>query len=211
MDIKRKTCDIIDISSTNIDTLVPSLYKCVEIRSTEIFWLLSQPIQHLRFNLSVISERLARSRPSCEPIYAINTSTVNRKHSFMNILCIESFCPQTHTRKLLFGSTILNHGSHSDYWNHPMNMSMRVCYLDCHEAGLCCYLMIHIGTYYVHYSFLLQSVTYLLPLPRITLQHPVALCILRISHRPWATSSLPITRPLQVSTQLVIHHQVQKL
>jgi hypothetical protein len=23
-------------------------------------------------------------------------------------------------------------------------MRMRVCYLDCHEAGLCCYLVIHI-------------------------------------------------------------------
>jgi hypothetical protein len=23
-------------------------------------------------------------------------------------------------------------------------MSMRVCYLDCHEAGLCCYLVKHI-------------------------------------------------------------------
>jgi hypothetical protein len=31
-------------------------------------------------------------------------------------------------------------------------MRMRVCYLDCHEVGLCCYLVIHIETYYVHYS-----------------------------------------------------------
>jgi hypothetical protein len=23
-------------------------------------------------------------------------------------------------------------------------MRMRVCYLDCHEAGLCCYLVIHV-------------------------------------------------------------------
>jgi hypothetical protein len=29
-------------------------------------------------------------------------------------------------------------------------MRMRVCYFDCHEAGLCCYLVIQ--TYYVHYS-----------------------------------------------------------
>jgi hypothetical protein len=28
--------------------------------------------------------------------------------------------------------------------NQPLNMRMRVCYLDCHEAGLCCYLVIHI-------------------------------------------------------------------
>jgi hypothetical protein len=45
MDTKHKTCDIrnwekhlfIGISSTNIDTLVPSLYQCVETRSTEVF------------------------------------------------------------------------------------------------------------------------------------------------------------------------------
>jgi hypothetical protein len=33
-----------DISSTNIDTLAPSLYQCVETRSIEVFWLLSQPL-----------------------------------------------------------------------------------------------------------------------------------------------------------------------
>jgi hypothetical protein len=45
MDIKRKICDIrswekhlfLDISSINIDTLVPSLYQCVETRSIEVF------------------------------------------------------------------------------------------------------------------------------------------------------------------------------
>jgi cytidylate kinase len=44
-DMKRKTSDIqtwkrnlfLDISSTNIDTLVPSLYQCVETRSKEAF------------------------------------------------------------------------------------------------------------------------------------------------------------------------------
>jgi hypothetical protein len=44
MDIKRKICDIrtwkkhlfLDVSSTNIDTHVPSLYQCVETRSIEI-------------------------------------------------------------------------------------------------------------------------------------------------------------------------------
>jgi hypothetical protein len=64
MDTKRKICDIqtwkkhvfLDISSTNTDTFVPSLYQCVEIYGTEFFWLLSRPILHLRFNLFVISE-----------------------------------------------------------------------------------------------------------------------------------------------------------
>jgi hypothetical protein len=57
--------------------------------------------------------------------------TVNRKHFCMNILCIESFWPEnTHNRTLLFVSTLLKHGRHFDYWNHPLNMSMCVCYLD---------------------------------------------------------------------------------
>jgi hypothetical protein len=67
MDSKRKKCDIrtwkkhlfLDISSTNIDTLVPSLYQCVETHSMEVFWLLSQPLPHLRFNIFVISETFA--------------------------------------------------------------------------------------------------------------------------------------------------------
>jgi hypothetical protein len=49
-------------------------------------------------------------------------------------------------------------------------MRMRVCYLDCHEAGLCCYLVIHIEN-------LLRQLQlfcfYLwLTLPRITLIRP---------------------------------------
>jgi hypothetical protein len=50
---------LLDISSTNIDTLVPSLYHCVETTSMEVFWLLHQPLPHLRFNLFVISETFA--------------------------------------------------------------------------------------------------------------------------------------------------------
>jgi hypothetical protein len=45
IDIKRKTCDIrtwkrhllLDISSTNIDTLFPSLYQSVQTRSIQVF------------------------------------------------------------------------------------------------------------------------------------------------------------------------------
>jgi hypothetical protein len=31
---------------------------------------------------------------------------------------------------------------HFHYWNQPLNM--RICYPDCHEAWLCCYLVINI-------------------------------------------------------------------
>jgi hypothetical protein len=63
----------------------------------------------------------------------------------MNILCIEPVWPQeTHNRTLLFGSTPIKHVCHFDYWNQPLNMRMRIWYVDCHEAELCCYLVIHI-------------------------------------------------------------------
>jgi hypothetical protein len=71
--------------------------------------------------------------------------TVNTKHFFMSIICIETFCPQnTHSRTLLFSSILLKHGRHFDYRNRPLNMRMRACYLDYHEAGQCCYLVTHI-------------------------------------------------------------------
>jgi hypothetical protein len=50
---------LLDISSINIDTLVPSLYQGVETRSIEVCSLLSQPLPRLHFNLYVISETLA--------------------------------------------------------------------------------------------------------------------------------------------------------
>jgi hypothetical protein len=72
--------------------------------------------------------------------------TVNKKHLFRNILCVESFCSQkTQNRTLLFGSKLLKHGRQFDYWNQPLNTRMRVCYLHCHETRLCCYLVIHMA------------------------------------------------------------------
>jgi hypothetical protein len=106
MDIKRKTCDIrtwkkhlfLDISSTNIDTRVPSLYQCFEIRSIEVFLLLSQPLPHLvghHLRHSNVLERIFR--PSYEPLYATNTSQCKQQKFFVNILCIKTFCPQKRT------------------------------------------------------------------------------------------------------------------
>jgi uncharacterized membrane protein YvlD (DUF360 family) len=43
-------------------------------------------------------------------------------------------------------------------------MRMRVCYLDSHEAGLCCYLVISIEDLIRPLVILLQLVTYLLTL-----------------------------------------------
>jgi hypothetical protein len=56
------------------------------------FWLLSQPLPHLRFKLFVISETFATFLdPAVNRFTRQTLPTVNRKHFFMNILCTESF------------------------------------------------------------------------------------------------------------------------
>jgi hypothetical protein len=154
MDIKLKICDnrtwtkhlFFDISSTNIDTLAPSLYQCVETRSIEFFRLSSQPLPHLvghRLRISNVLERI--SLLSCEPFYTTNTSHREQETFLYEHPLHRALLPtKTHNRTLLFGSTNLKHGRHFDYWNQPLNMRMRVCYLDCNEDGQCCYLVINI-------------------------------------------------------------------
>jgi hypothetical protein len=109
------------------------------------FWLLSQPLPHLRFNLFIISEIFATFLDSIVNRFTWQTlPNVNRKYFFLNILCIESMWPQkARNTTLLFGSTPLKNGRHFDYWNQPLNVFMRVCYLGFHEAGLFCYIVIH--------------------------------------------------------------------
>jgi hypothetical protein len=139
--MKRKTCDI--RTFTNIDILDPSLSQCIETRSIEVFWLLSQPLPHLVGHHLELSKVLQRfSRPICELLYAINTSHRKQEIFLYDILCIESFWPQKYITERCLSAVLIKHRRHVDYWNQPLNM--RVCYLDCHEAGLCCYIIIHI-------------------------------------------------------------------
>jgi hypothetical protein len=56
---------------------------------------------------------------------------------------LSHFAHRTHNRTLLFSITLLKHGRLFDYWNPLLNMD-NMYYLNCHEAGLCCYLVIHI-------------------------------------------------------------------
>jgi hypothetical protein len=121
--LKKKNL-FLDISSTNIDTLFPSLNQCLKTSSTEIF--VSVAIWKGDLRLSNALERI--SRPCCESLYPTNTS--HRKHE----ICLHDYplhcvlCSQKRT--------------HFYYWNQHLNIRMRVCY--CHEAGLCCYLVIHV-------------------------------------------------------------------
>jgi hypothetical protein len=48
----------------------------------------------------------------------------------VNILCIESVCPQKNRIIMLLFGIIRRHGRHFDYWNQPLKMHMRIWYLD---------------------------------------------------------------------------------
>jgi hypothetical protein len=83
--------------------------------------------------------------PSCKLLYAINTShrkqeTFPYEYPLQWVL----FPTKKSNITLLLGSAPLKHRHHFDYWNQPMNMHMCICYIGWHEAGLCCYLVIHI-------------------------------------------------------------------
>jgi hypothetical protein len=61
------------------NTLVPLIYQCVETRSIEDFWLLSQPLPQLvRHHLRLLNVLERISWHSYEPLYMTNTS--HRKH-----------------------------------------------------------------------------------------------------------------------------------
>jgi hypothetical protein len=146
MTIIRKTCDIwtwknnlfLDISSTNCDILVPSLCLCVETRSIEAFWSLSH--LHPRTSLTEFLD------PAVNRFTRQTLPTLNRKHFFTNILCIESFCPQKNSQEnAALRYYALKHDRHCDWWSQLVNMHIYVCFLHWEEAGLYCYLVIHIG------------------------------------------------------------------
>jgi hypothetical protein len=111
----------------------------------EVFSLLSHPLPHLvghHLRLSNVFERI--SRPSCESPYATNTSHCKQEKHFHHYPLHLVLLPRkkTHNKTLLFGIILLTHVLHFNYWNQPLNMSVRVCYRDYHEAGLCCYVVV---------------------------------------------------------------------
>jgi hypothetical protein len=150
---QRKTCDIRTWKNTFISQhiLHQHWYTC------PIALPMRRNPQH-RSSLTVVSatstppfQPLRHQRNLCHPVVNRFTRqtlpTVNMKRFFINILCVESVCPQKKksiTERCSSVVTLLKHGRHFDYWNQSLNMSIRVCYLDCHEAGLCCYVVIHI-------------------------------------------------------------------
>jgi hypothetical protein len=127
----------LSLTSYQLESTLPLAVQLLLSQSQE-----SDLVRH-HLPLSYVLEK--NSCPCCEPLYVTNTS-----HRKQEIVVYE--CPfhwvllatKTYNRTRLFGSTLLKHGRHFDYWNQPLNMCTRICYLDCHEAGLCCYILTHI-------------------------------------------------------------------
>jgi hypothetical protein len=97
--------------------------------------------RHLR-PLNVLERN---SRPSYEILYSTNTSH-RKQETFLDEYPSHWVLLPTemHNSTLIFGSTCRKRGHHFDYWNEPLNMRILGCYLDCNEAGMCCYLLFHI-------------------------------------------------------------------
>jgi hypothetical protein len=117
-----------------------------------------------------------------------------------------------HNVTLLFGSILRKHGRHFDYWNQPLNMYMRVCYLHCYEDRLRCYLVIHmvnllcpLQLLYFHLWPVTRSGLLRARILRNGLR-PLSNCLLRqLSRQQQANSSLTLVtsdgRPLIVVSQ----------
>jgi hypothetical protein len=153
MDIKRKTCGIQTwgketfisrhILHQHWDTCPISLPMRRNPKHRSLLTVVSAnsapPFRHLL--ISKVHERI--SRPSREPLYATNTSrrkqeTLLGKYPLHWVLCPP---PPKNRQKctLAFGILHLEDDRHFDSWNQPLNTLPR-----CHEAGLCCYLVIYI-------------------------------------------------------------------
>jgi hypothetical protein len=151
----RKTCAIRnckkkknlfpDASSNNINTLAPSLYQYFQTCSIQVFWLLSQLFLHLRLNLYIISEIFGTHLWNAlrDKHFPPQIENISLRTSFSLNPFAQKKNTHTHNTTLLFDSTLLKHGRHFEYWNQSLNMRISISYLNCHESGLCCYLVIH--------------------------------------------------------------------
>jgi hypothetical protein len=151
MEIKSKMCDTQTWKIFYFSTYLPQIM----IRLSHRFFSASKPaakksFHHClsHFHTSVSTSLSSVSWPSCEPLYVTDTSHRKQKILLYEYQLHSILLPtnKTHKRTLLFCSTPVKHDRYSDYWNQPLSMRMCVRYLDCHEAGPCCYLMIHIET-----------------------------------------------------------------
>jgi hypothetical protein len=151
---------------------VPSLYQCVETRSIEVFWLLSQPLPHLRFIICDFRTSFREFLAPCdEPLYA--TNTIKRKHLFLLIsFALSPLAHKTSTRELCcsvvyYSSMVVILTTETSLWRCACASAT-----DCDEAGLCCYIVIHTRQPITSMTaVLLPFLIYLLTPPRSKNKH----------------------------------------
>jgi hypothetical protein len=130
-------------------------------------------LSRFRTPVSTSSSSAKHFPPSWEQLYATNTS--HRKQEIFLyeyplhwiLLPTKKKKRKTHNRTLLFSSILSKHGHHFDYWNHPLNIRIRVCYLDCHVLLPS---ITHRKPITSITAVLLPFMSYLLTLPRICTQ-----------------------------------------
>jgi hypothetical protein len=102
-------------------------------------WLLSQPLPNLvghHLRISNILKRISRTA-----VNRFTRQTLPTVNISLSISCaLSHFLVKKAQKTLLFDSKPIKYGRHFEHWNKILNM--RMSYLDCHEAGLCCYLVI---------------------------------------------------------------------
>jgi hypothetical protein len=77
-------------------------------------------LSHFRTSVSTSSSSAKRLPPSCEPLYATDTSHRKQETFLMNILCIKSFCPQKSITErfssVVHSSTVANLTTETSLW-----------------------------------------------------------------------------------------------
>jgi hypothetical protein len=81
----------LSLSSCQLESTLPSTAQLILSQSQQC-----DLVGH-HLPLSNVLEKI--SRPTCELLYATNTSHHTQETFLMNILCTESFCPQKRTRE----------------------------------------------------------------------------------------------------------------
>jgi hypothetical protein len=86
---------------------------------------------HFRTSVSTSSSSANCLPPSYEPLYATDTSHRKREAFLYEQPLHWVLLPRKKNaqQNSFFGSIRPKHGRHFDYWNQPLNMHMRVCYL----------------------------------------------------------------------------------
>jgi hypothetical protein len=146
MDIKRKTCDIrnwknIYFSTDPPPTLIQLSHRFTSASKPAAYKSFDCCLSHFRTSVWTPSSSTKQLSPICVPFYETNTSHRKQETFFYEYLWHWVLLPERKRTIERYSSVVM---SLEHYWNQSLNMCIRVCYLNCHEAGLCCHLVIHI-------------------------------------------------------------------